>query len=91
MSEADERVCIYAVILADTWDHLQKGSNEEMRPCTEFYMVLEANEGNIENRSDVMLPTASNNKPGSSILHPLELINASVGYLCKQEVTIVHF
>ena len=36
MSEADERVCIYAVILTDTWDHLQKGSNDtEMRPCPE--------------------------------------------------------
>ena len=29
----------------------------------------------IENKSDVMLPTASNNKPGNCILHPLELIN----------------
>ena len=49
MSEADERVCIYALILTDTWDHLQKGSNDtEMRPCTESYMILEASEGNRE-------------------------------------------
>ena len=27
MSEADGRVCIYAVVLTDTWDHLQNGSN----------------------------------------------------------------
>ena len=30
---------IYAVILTDTWDHLQKASNDtEMRPCPESYM-----------------------------------------------------
>ena len=28
MSEANERVYIYAVILRDTWDNLQKGSND---------------------------------------------------------------
>ena len=45
MSEADERVYTYAVILTDTWDHLQKRSNDtELRPCTESYMILEANE-----------------------------------------------
>ena len=27
MSEADEKMCICAVILTDTWDHRQKGSN----------------------------------------------------------------
>ena len=49
MSEADERVCIYAVLLTDTWDHLQKWSNDtEMRPCTESYVILESNEGNRE-------------------------------------------
>ena len=50
MSEANERVCVYAVILTDTWDHLQKGSNDtEMRlSCTESYMILEANEGTRE-------------------------------------------
>ena len=49
MSEVDERVCIYAVILTDTWDHLQKGSKDtEMRPFTESYTILEANEGNRE-------------------------------------------
>ena len=50
MSEAGKRVCIYAVILTDTWDHLQKGSNDtEMRlSCTESYMILEASEGNRE-------------------------------------------
>ena len=49
MSEADERVCLYTVILRDTWDHLQKGSNEtEMRLGTESYMILEANEENRE-------------------------------------------
>ena len=47
MSEADERVCLYAVILTDAWEHLQKGSNDtEMRPCTKSYVILEANEGN---------------------------------------------
>ena len=47
---ADERVCIYAVILTDTWDHLQKGSNDtEMRPsCTESYITLDASKGNRE-------------------------------------------
>ena len=49
MSEADERVCNYAVILTNTWDHLQKGSNDtEMRPCSESCMILEANGGNRE-------------------------------------------
>ena len=43
----------------------------------------------IENRSDVMLPTASNSKPGSSILHPLEFISEILGHSCKQGVTIV--
>ena len=47
MSEADERVCLYAVILTDAWEHLQKGSNDtETRPCTKSYVILEANEGN---------------------------------------------
>ena len=46
MSEVGERVCIYAVILTDTPDQLQKGSNDtEMRPCTDSYMMPEANEG----------------------------------------------
>ena len=51
MIETDERVYIYiyAVILTDTWDHLQKGSNDTvMRPCTEIYIILEASEGNRE-------------------------------------------
>ena len=49
MSEADERVCIYAVILTKTWDHLQKGINDtEMRLCTESYTILEANDENSE-------------------------------------------
>ena len=49
MNEADEKVCIYAVILTDTRDQLQKGSNDtEMRLCTESYMILEASEGNRE-------------------------------------------
>ena len=49
MSEADEGVCIYAVILTNTWDHLQKGSNDtETRPCTECDMMLEATEGTRE-------------------------------------------
>ena len=42
-----------------------------------------------ENRSDVMLPMASNNKPGSSILHPLEFINEILGCPCKQGVTMI--
>ena len=55
MSEANERVCVYAVILTDTWDHVQKWSNEtELRPCAESYMILEANEGNRrQERCDV--------------------------------------
>ena len=49
MSEANERVCVYAVILTDTWDHVQKWSNEtELRPCAESYMILEASEGTRE-------------------------------------------
>ena len=49
MSEADEKVCIYAVILTDTWDHFQKVNNDtDMRPCTKSYMILGANEGNRE-------------------------------------------
>ena len=44
MSEADERVCVYAVFHTDTWDHLQKGSNDtEMRPCTESYTRVKRN------------------------------------------------
>ena len=63
MSEADERVCIYAVILTDTWDHLQKGSKDtEMRPFTESYTILEANERNRE-QVNVMSLLASNNEP----------------------------
>ena len=52
MSEADVRLCIYAVILTVTRDHLQKGSNEtEMRPCTESYLILlEGNEKNKEQK-----------------------------------------
>ena len=55
MNEAGEGNCIYAIILTDTWDRLQKGSNDtEMRPCTESYMILEANEGNRgQERCDV--------------------------------------
>ena len=46
MSESDERVCIYAVILTDTRDQLQKGSNDtEMRPYTESYTTQEASKG----------------------------------------------
>ena len=49
MSEADERVCIYAVILTDTLDHLQKENNDtEMRTCTESYIIPEVNKGNRE-------------------------------------------
>ena len=50
MSEADKSLYIYAAIVTDTWDHLQKGSNDtEMRlSCTETYMILEANEGTRE-------------------------------------------
>ena len=72
MSEADERVCIYPVILTDTWDQLQKGSTDtEMRPCTRYWKPVKG----TENRSDVMVPTASNHKPGSSVLHSLEFVN----------------
>ena len=46
MNEAGEGNCIYAIILTDTWDRLQKGSNDtEMRPYTESYTTLEASKG----------------------------------------------
>ena len=55
MSEADERVCIYAVILTDTWDHPKKGSHYTQRPCTESYMIPEIKEGKREQeRCDVV-------------------------------------
>ena len=86
MSEADERVWIYAVILTDTWDHLKKASNDtEMRPCTEYYMILEASEGN---REQVWRDVALNNKPGSSILRPVKYINEILGCSCQQGVNI---
>ena len=43
----------------------------------------------IEKRCDVMLPLASNHKPGSSILRPLEFINEILGSPCRQEAAIV--
>ena len=49
MRKADERVCIYTIILTDTWDHIQKRTKDtEMVPCTESVMILEANEENRE-------------------------------------------
>ena len=45
----------------------------------------------IENMSDVILLTASNNKPGRSILHPLEFMNKILGCSCKQRFTTVQF
>ena len=39
------RVCIFAVILKDIWDHRQNGNNAtETRPCTESYTILVAND-----------------------------------------------
>ena len=67
MSEADERVCIYAVILTDTWDLLRQGNSDtEMKPYTQSYMILKATDW--EQITGVMLPIACN-KPGGSILH----------------------
>ena len=82
MSEAAERVCIYAVILTDTWDHFQKRSNDtEMRPCTESYVILAANEGNREQKWCEI---------AYGIQH-LEFIDEILGCSCKQGVTIVKF
>ena len=48
LSEADGRVCIYAVFLTDTWDHHQKGSNDtKIRPCIELFMRSEVNIGEL--------------------------------------------
>ena len=48
-SEDDIRVCIYAAILKDIWNHHQKWQKDiETRPCTESYTILEANGGNRE-------------------------------------------
>ena len=56
-------IYIYAVILTDTWDHLQKGSNDTgmrldsvLAPQWYWKPV-----NGIRNRCDVMSPTASNN------------------------------
>ena len=49
MSEADERVCIFAKIMTDTWDHLHKESNDtETSPFAGSYMILEVSERNRE-------------------------------------------
>ena len=49
MSEADERVCIYAVTLTDSWDRLKKESNGRWwGPRADSNMILLANEGNRE-------------------------------------------
>ena len=39
----------------------------------------------------MVLPTALNDKSGSSILHPLEFISEILGCFCKQGITIVQF
>ena len=48
-SEDDIRVCIYAVILKNIWNHHKKWQNDtEIRACTESYTILEAKGGNRE-------------------------------------------
>ena len=48
MSEADEGVCICAVILTDIWDHLQEGSNgTEMRHCLTLFDDHPENQGKV--------------------------------------------
>ena len=62
----------------------------EMRPYTEFHIILEAIEG-MENRCDVMSPTALNNTTCSSIQLPLEFISEILGSSCEQGVIVIQF
>ena len=86
LSEDDQRwrEGVYAVILTDTW--------EQWHGDDTLYWILHdlgSQWRGVKNRSDVILPT--NNKPGSSILLHLELINEILGCSCKQGITIVQF
>ena len=62
----------------------------EMRPYTEFHIILEATEGK-ENRCDVKSPTASNNMTCSGIQRPLEFISEILGSSCEQGVIVIQF
>ena len=73
MNEAGEGNCIYAIILTDTWDRLQKGSNDtEMRPYTESYTTQEASKGYREQE------WCNVAYPDSSILYPLEFLSVRI-------------